>query len=61
MSDWHHDVTAISQIVSTEQKEELILRDHRLSTLIREASFAPSVFLMLTRRMPTATHGSSTL
>jgi citrate synthase len=61
MSDRHHDVTAVSKIVSTEQEEELILCGHRLSTLIREANFASSVFLMLTRRMPTASHDPSSL
>ena len=54
MSDMHHYVTAISKIVSNEHEEELILRGHRLSDLIRDASFAQSVFLMLTGRMPTA-------
>ena len=52
MFDMHHYETAISKIVSTETEEELILRGHRLSDLIREASFAQSVFLMLTGRMP---------
>ncbi|MEI6547278.1 MAG: citryl-CoA lyase [Burkholderiales bacterium] len=54
MSDMHHYETAISKIVSNQHEEELILRGHRLSDLIREASFAQSVFLMLAGHMPSA-------
>jgi citrate synthase len=53
MHDMHQFTTAISQIVSTPTEEEVILRGHRLSDLIREGSFAQSVFLMLTGQMPT--------
>ena len=53
MSDMHHYETAISKIISNESEEELILRGHRLSDLIRTASFAQAVFLMLSGRMPT--------
>jgi len=53
MSDMHTFTTAISRIVSNETEEELILRGRRLTDLIRTASFAEAVFLMLTGRMPT--------
>ncbi len=52
MADMHHYVTAISQIVSTEAEEDVVVRGHRLSHLIQNASFAEAVFLMLTGRMP---------
>ncbi len=52
MSDMHHYVTAISKIVSDEHDDELILRGHRLSDLIQNASFAEAVFLLLAGRMP---------
>jgi citrate synthase len=52
MADMHHYVTEISQIVSTETEEEVVVRGHRLSDLIQNASFAESVFLMLTGKMP---------
>ncbi|TAK67289.1 MAG: citryl-CoA lyase, partial [Betaproteobacteria bacterium] len=52
MSDMHHYVTAISKIVSDEHDDEVILRGHRLSDLIQNASFAEAVFLLLAGRMP---------
>ena len=52
MADMHHYETAISQIVSTATEEEVVIRGHRLSELIQNASFADAVFLMLTGRMP---------
>jgi len=52
MADMHNYVTAISQIVSNEKEEEVVLRGQRLSELIQKASFAEAVFLMLTGRMP---------
>jgi len=54
MADMHHYVTAISKVVSTEHEEEVILRGHRLSDLIRENTYAESVFLMLTGHLPSA-------
>ena len=54
MADMHHYVTAISKVVSTEHEEEVILRGHRLSDLIREKTYAESVFLMLAGRLPSA-------
>jgi citrate synthase len=53
MSDMHHYETAISTIISNKDEEEVILRGHRLSDLIRNNSYADSVFLMLSGRMPT--------
>lgn len=52
MADMHHYVTAISQIVSNEIEDEVVLRGHRLSDLIQNASFAEAVFLMLNGQMP---------
>jgi len=52
MADMHHYVTAISQIVSNETEDEVVVRGHRLSDLIQNASFAEAVFLMLTGSMP---------
>ena len=52
MADMHHYETAISQIVSNEFEEEVVLRGHRLSDLIQHAGFAEAVFLMLTGQMP---------
>jgi citrate synthase len=52
MSDMHHYETAISKIVSNEREEELVLRGHRLTDLIANATFAEAVFLMLAGRMP---------
>ncbi len=52
MTDMHHYETAISQVVSNEHEEDVILRGHRLSDLIQNASYAQSVFLMLSGRMP---------
>lgn len=54
MADMHHYVTAISKVVSTEHEDEVILRGHRLSDLIREKTYAESVFLMLAGRLPSA-------
>lgn len=52
MADMHHYVTAISQVVSNELEEEVVLRGHRLSDLVQGSSFAEAVFLMLTGHMP---------
>ena len=52
MADMHHYVTAISQIVSNETDEEVVVRGHCLSDLIRNASFSDAVFLMLAGQMP---------
>ena len=52
MADMHHDTTAISQIISTPSDEDVVIRGHRLSDLIQNASFAEAVFLMLTGHMP---------
>ncbi len=52
MADMHHYVTAISQIVSNDIEEEVVLRGHRLSDLIQNSSFAEAVFLMLSGQMP---------
>jgi citrate synthase len=35
MADMHHYTTAISQIVSTETEEDVVIRGHRLSDLIQ--------------------------
>lgn len=53
MTDMHTYSTAISRIVSDGKEEDVILRGHRLTDLIRSHSFAESVFLMMTGRMPT--------
>jgi len=52
MADMHHYVTAISQIVSNENEETIVVRGHHLGDLIQNASFAEVVFLMLTGRTP---------
>lgn len=52
MADMHHYVTAISQVISNDAEEEVVLRGHRLSDLVRKSSFAEAVFLMLAGRMP---------
>lgn len=52
MADMHHYVTAISQIVSTDTEEDVVVRGHRLSDLIQNASFAEAVFLLLAGQMP---------
>lgn len=53
MADMHHYTTAISQIISNETEEEIVLRGHRLSDLIQNSTFAEAVFLMLAGHMPT--------
>lgn len=53
MADMHHYTTAISQIISSETEEEIVLRGHRLSDLIQNATFADAVFLMLAGHLPT--------
>ncbi len=52
MADMHHYTNAISQIVSTPTDEDVVIRGHRLSDLIQNASFAEAVFLMLAGHMP---------
>jgi len=52
MADMHHYTTAISQIISTPTDEDVVVRGHRLSDLIQNASFAEAVFLMLAGHMP---------
>lgn len=53
MADMHDWVTAISKVVSTETTEEVIIRGHKLSELIKSSTFAEAVFLMISGRMPT--------
>ena len=53
MADMHHYTTGISQIISTETEEEIVLRGHRLSDLIQGSTFAEAVFLMFAGHMPT--------
>ncbi|MDP6690076.1 MAG: citrate/2-methylcitrate synthase [Alphaproteobacteria bacterium] len=50
MSSWR---TSISQVISTEDEEEIMVRGHRLSELIGKISFAEMMFLMLQGKLPT--------
>ena len=49
MSSWN---TAISEVISTEDKEEIMVRGQPLSQLIGKVSFAEMMFLMLTGSRP---------
>ena len=50
MSEWQ---TSISQVVSTETEEKIIVRGHDLNDLIDDLSFASMMFVMLQGRKPT--------
>ena len=50
MSSWR---TSISQVISTEDKEEIMVRGQPLSQLIGKISFAEMMFLMLRGSLPT--------
>lgn len=50
MKGWE---TAIAKVVSDGETEEVIVRGHRLSDLIAQATFAEAMFLMLQGRLPT--------
>lgn len=49
MSNWN---TAISEVISTEVEEEIMVRGQPLSQLIGKVSFAEMMFLMLTGSLP---------
>lgn len=49
MSSWN---TAIAEVVSTEDEEEIMVRGQPLSQLIGKVSFAEMMFLMLAGRLP---------
>jgi len=49
MARWE---TAICKVVSEGEREEIIVRGHRLADLIGKASFAEMIFLMLQGRLP---------
>lgn len=49
MSDWQ---TSICKVVSTEDQEKIIVRDHDLDDLIGKLSFSAMMFLMLQGRLP---------
>ncbi len=49
MSEWR---TSISQVVSNEREEKIIVRGHDLDDLIDDLSFAGMMFLMLQGRKP---------
>ncbi|MEM7404068.1 MAG: citrate/2-methylcitrate synthase [Pseudomonadota bacterium] len=46
--------TAICKVVSEGDEEEIIIRDHKLSELIGNVTFADMMFLMLQGRLPSA-------
>ena len=50
MTSWK---TSISQVISTETEEEIMVRGQPLSQLIGKVSFAEMMFLMLAGRLPT--------
>ncbi len=50
MSEWQ---TSISQVVSTDAEEDIIVHGHSLDDLIDDMSFAGMMFLMLQGRKPT--------
>ncbi|MBT6095514.1 MAG: citryl-CoA lyase [Rhodospirillaceae bacterium] len=50
MSDWQ---TSISQVISTDDDEDIIIRGHSLDDLIDDLSFAGMMFLMLQGTKPT--------
>ncbi|MDA1100283.1 MAG: citryl-CoA lyase [Proteobacteria bacterium] len=50
MSTWN---TAISEVISTEDEEEILVRGQPLSQLIGKVSFAEMMFLMLRGSLPT--------
>jgi citrate synthase len=49
MSTWE---TSISQVVSTDEEEEIIVRGEKLSELIGQLSFSEMMYLMLVGRRP---------
>jgi citrate synthase len=49
MSDWQ---TAICQVISNEEEEKIIVRNHDLDDLIGNVSFSAMMFLMLQGRLP---------
>lgn len=54
MSSWE---TSISEVVSSADEEEVIVRGQRLSELIGDVGFTGMMFLMLQGRLPTAPQG----
>lgn len=54
MNQWE---TAICEVVSSEDEEEVIVRGHRLSELIGSVSFAEAMFLLLSGRLPSKPEG----
>ena len=49
MTRWE---TGISDIVSTEDEEEVMVRGHRLSDLVGDVSFAEMMFLLIQGHLP---------
>ena len=52
-NDMAHWRTSIAEVVSTETEEEVLIRGRKLSELIGSASFAETMFLLLTGREAT--------
>jgi citrate synthase len=50
MNDWQ---TAICQVISNDEEERIIVRDHDLDDLIGSISFSAMMFLMLQGHLPT--------
>ncbi|MEM7254078.1 MAG: citrate/2-methylcitrate synthase [Pseudomonadota bacterium] len=50
--DMSHWETEISEVISNENEEEILIRGHRLSELIGNLSFAGAMFLMLQGKKP---------
>ncbi|MCH9670272.1 MAG: citryl-CoA lyase [Gammaproteobacteria bacterium] len=50
--DMSHWETNISQVISNDDEEEILIRGHKMSDLIGNVTFAGAMFLMLQGRLP---------